>query len=120
MVKAYERALQKLWTGVCSIYVRETEVNPKNGRDETVEKVLAGRLPCRISFSSIASTQEDNDAALVQQSVKLFLSKDLSIPPGSKIIVMQEGRTAVYAKSGEAAVYRYHQEVPLELFKEYA
>ena len=45
---------------------------------------------------------------------------ELDIPAGSKIVVTQEGRTNEYQKSGEPAVYSFHQEVMLVPFERYA
>ena len=120
MVSVYQKALEKLWKGSCSVYIRELHVNPDNGRDEAVEVLLHENTPCRLSFSSISSTGQNERAATVQQATKLFLAKDIEIPPGSKLVVTQEGKTTAYAKSGSPAVYRYHQEIMLERFKEYA
>lgn len=120
MVSSYRNALQKLWDGSCDVYVRETRVNPANGRDEPVIVPVIRNVRCRLSFSSITSTSENSEAALVQQVVKLFLNKDVEIPPGSKIVVTQEGETRAYVRSGDPAVYRYHQEIMLERFKEWA
>lgn len=121
MVNSYQKALQKLWTGVCDVYVYDRDyINPANGRNEAKEVLKQQGVPCRLSFKAIPSTTDDNEAALVKQSVKLFFSKEVTIPPGAKLVVTQEGTTAAYAKSGRAAVYRYHQEIQLELFKEYA
>ena len=116
MTNAYQKALGKLWTGFCSVFVREVHINPDNGRDEAIEILLHEDIPCRLSFSSISSTGQNESAATVQQVVKLFLAKDIEIPPGSKLVVTQEGKTTAYAKSGSPAVYRYHQEITLEQF----
>ena len=120
MVKSYQNALRRLWDGLCDVYVLETAVNKANGRDEPTEVQKLHREPCRLSFSSISSTTEQDSAPLIQQSVKLFISKTVEIPAGSKIVVTQEGRTTAYARSGEPAVYSCHQEIPLVPFKEYA
>ena len=98
----------------------EAAVNKANGRDEPTEVQKLHGEPCRLSFSSISSTTEQDSAPLIQQSVKLFVSKTVEIPAGSKIVVTQEGRTTAYARSGEPAVYSCHQEIPLVPFKEYA
>ena len=111
MVKSYQDALWRLWDGLCDVYVLETAVNKANGRDEPMEVQKLHGEPCRLSFSSISSTTEQDSAPLIQQSVKLFVSK---------IVVTQEGRTTAYARSGEPAVYSCHQEIPLVPFKEYA
>lgn len=44
----------------------------------------------------------------------------MEIPEGAKITVTQNGATKDYVRSGKSAVYSCHQEVPLELFKEWA
>ena len=105
MVKSYQDALRRLWDGLCDVYVLETAVNKANGRDEPTEVQKLHGEPCRLSFSSISSTTEQDSAPLIQQSVKLFVSKTVEIPAGSKIVVTQEGRTTAYARSGEPAVY---------------
>lgn len=113
-------ALKKLWDGTCDVYVRKYVRNEKNGRDEPQEiKTIEGE-PCRLSFSSISNTTEEESAPLIQQTVKLFISKELDIPAGSKIVVTQEGRTNEYQKSGEPAVYSFHQEIMLIPFEKYA
>lgn len=109
MVKSYQDALRRLWDGLCDVYVLETAVNKANGRDEPTEVQKLHGEPCRLSFSSISSTTEQDSAPLIQQSVKLFVSKTVEIPAGSKIVVTQEGRTTAYARSGEPAVYSCHQ-----------
>lgn len=113
-------ALKRLWDGKCDVYVREYVRNESNGRDEPREvKAIEGE-PCRLSFSSISNTTEEESVPLIQQTVKLFISKELDIPAGSKIVVTQEGRTNEYQKSGEPAVYSFHQEIMLIPFKKYA
>lgn len=116
----HREAIMSIWTGLCSVYVRETKVNEANGRDEPIEVLKLENVPCRLSYKTIASTSENSEAELVHQAVKLFLLKEVEIPPGSKLVVTQEGKTAAYVKSGEAAVYSVHQEIMLELFKEWA
>ena len=59
-------------------------------------------------------------AAQVAQSVVLYIDPSVDIPEGSKITVTQNGVTRDYERSGKSAVYSCHQEVPLELFKEWA
>lgn len=120
MVSNYQKTLRKLWNGLCDIYIREVSINPVNGRNEAIEILKFQNQPCRLSFSSISSASESNSTALVQQTTKLFISKDIKIPPGSKIVITQEGETEVYQMSGKPAVYSCHQEVMLELFEEWA
>ena len=120
VMNGYEKALRKLWNGSCDVYTIETVRNQQNGRDEPTEVQIVCGEPCHLSFSSISSVTEQDSAPLVQQTVKLFLSKEVEIPAGSKIVVRQNDRETAYAKSGEPAVYHCHQEIPLVLFERYA
>lgn len=120
MVSSYQDALQKLWTGRCDVFVREDAVNPANGRNEPEEVLKLADVPCRISFQSIPAAVEQESAARLQQTVRLFLAREYLIPPGSKIVVRQNGAAGVYACSGEPAVYSCHQEIMLESFKGWA
>lgn len=117
---AYKKAVQSLWTGLATVTVRQGVLNPANGRTEPVEKVTASGLPCRISHKSVVSTEPNEEAAQVAQSVVLYIDPSVDIPEGSKITVTQNGMTRDYERSGKSAVYSCHQEVPLELFKEWA
>lgn len=112
---AYRKAVQRLWTGKATITVREGKVNEANGRTEPVERVTASDLPCRISFATVKSTEPDEEAARVVQTVTLYIDPSVEIPEGSKITITQNDVTGDYERSGKAAVYTCHQEVPLEL-----
>ena len=115
--KGYKKAIQSLWDGRATITVREGVLDERTGRTEPVERVTAAELPCRISFATIKSTEPDEEAARVAQTVTLYIDPDLVIPEGSKITVTQNQVTADYGRSGKAAVYTDHQEVPLELWE---
>ena len=103
-----------------TVTVRQGVLNPANGRTEPVEKVTASGLPCRISHQTVKTTEPTEEAALVAQTVTLYIDPSVDIPEGSKITVTQNGVTRDYERSGKPAVYTCHQEVPLELFKEWA
>lgn len=120
MVNAYGKALRRLWAGRCSVTIRKTRVNEANGRDEPYEETLFSDEPCRLSFSSLAAVSDSDEAAEVQQTVKLFLASGLGVPAGSKITVTQAGVTRAYTRSGETAFYSTHQEIMLEPFKRWA
>lgn len=118
MVKGHQNALQQLWVGLCDVYTTQTAENPDTGRDVTTEVLWLQNEPCRLSHSSVSTTSENNGAAQTQQVIKLFISKDVVIPPGSKLNITQCGKTAVYVDAGVAAVYSYHQEIVLNLEEE--
>lgn len=116
----YKKAVQSLWEGTATVTVREGMLDERTGRTEPVERVTASELPCRISFSAVKTTEPTEEAARVPQAVKLYIDPSVDIPEGSKITVTQKGVTADYERSGKAAVYTCHQEVPLELWEGWA
>ncbi len=118
--KGYNKAIQSLWDGRATITVREGVLDERTGRTEPVERVTASELPCRISFATVKSTEPDEEAARVAQTVTLYIDPSVVIPEGSKITVTQNQVTTDYERSGKAAVYTDHQEVPLELWEGWA
>lgn len=77
-------------------------------------------VPCHLSYSSTAPAAGSDTVTTAAQGIKLFLAPELVVPPGSRIEVTQHGRTESYAQSGKAAVYSSHQEILLELWRDYA
>lgn len=112
--------LQLLWKGVCDVIVQEKQQDPITKRTEFVPVTLYENEPCRLSYQSLNTTTEKNNVSEVIQVPKLFLSNEVMIPPGSKIIVTQNGRTTEFGNTGEPAVYSNHQEIIMELFKGWA
>lgn len=117
---AYKKAVQSMWTGKATVTVLVGKLNPANGRTEPTESVTVSDASCRISHTTVKSTQPSEEAAAVIQSVTLYIDPSVDIPEGSKVTVTQNGVTRDYMRSGKPAVYTNHQEIPLELFKEWA
>lgn len=111
------KALESLWKGTCTVWIREEIQNPVNKRTEFGEAAVYEDQPCKLSIETITTTNENNNAASVTQKVKLFIAPEVNIPAGSKITVTQNGKTADYEKSGEPGIYTNHQEISLDLFK---
>ena len=70
------------------------------------------------SISNNVSSKERDRFYVKYQTIKLFISPLVNVPPGSKITVTQNNQTQVYKSSGQPAVYTNHQEIELELFDE--
>lgn len=119
MVSAQRKALERLWKDRCTIYTQEKVKDPTTKLTDFEEKPLLQDQPCKLSFETLTSSTGD-PVATVSQSVKLFISPDVVIKAGSKIIVTQHGRTTEYSNSGVPAVYPTHQEIMLTLFKGWA
>jgi len=122
MVTAHRKALQRLWRDRCWIFHQVEETNPVTHLTSFVERPLLEDEPCKLSFETLTSTSGDHVAA-AGQSVKLFLSSNVEIPPGCKIVIRRfndPAREFVFSKSGLVGVFTSHQEIFLEPFKEYA
>ena len=117
---AYKKAVQGMWKGKATVTVLEGTLNPANGRTEPTESVTVSDAPCRISHTTVKSTQPSEEAATVAQSATLYIDPSVDIPEGSKVTVTQNGVTRDYERSGTPAVYSTHQEIPLELFRGWA
>lgn len=122
MVSAQRKALERLWKDRCTIYTQEKVKDPTTKLTDFEEKPLLQDQPCKLSFETLTSSSGDPVAA-ISQTVKLFLSPDVEIPAGCKIVVTRFNdleRQFTYSKSGEAGVFTNHQEIQLEPFKGYA
>ena len=84
--KAVRTALERLWKDRCSIFIREEVTDPVTHLTDSEEKPLLQDQPCKLSFETLTSTNGD-EVATAQQVVKLFLSPDVKVPAGCKIIV---------------------------------
>lgn len=116
------KALGRLWTDRCTVTVYDSVTDNITKRMSQVERVLVEDLPCRISYgvASSISSAGDGFASALTQEIKLILSQDVEIPPGSKINVSRGGVSTDYGRSGEPARYSNHQEITLELWKGWA
>lgn len=122
MVSAQRKALERLWKDRCTVYKREKVKDSTTKLTDFEEKPLFQDQPCKLSFETLNSSSGD-PVAVVSQTVKLFLSPDLEIPAGCKIVVTRFNdleRKFTYSKSGEAGVFTNHQEIQLVPFKGYA
>ena len=78
---AHKKAVQSLWVGKATVTVLDGVLNPANGRTEPQERILAADIRCRISHKSVVSTEPNEEAAQVAQSVVLY---GKGLPPERK------------------------------------
>lgn len=114
--KVTTNPLSALWTGKCTIYEYQDYTNEITHQTIQKEVPIIVDEPCRISYHQEQATNIKSGAAVVSQSIKLFIRPDLTINPGSVIEITQHGVTCKYKGSGQPAVYCNHQEIVLELY----
>lgn len=118
---AAKAAIEKFhYNDICTVseYKDITDTTTKITKKEEV--IVSKNIPCKLSFETIKNAEQTETATAISQVIKLFLSPDITINPGSKITVTNDGRTVEYKQSGEAAVYPSHQEIMLILFEGWA
>ena len=112
-------AIEKLYEDTCNIYTYEKITETNTGITRQVKKIYLENISCRVSFSNFPSTTDDEQAKLTQ-SIKLFLPSDILIKAGSYVSICRQGLITDYVCSGKPAMYKTHQEINLELYKDYA
>lgn len=112
--------LATLWVGKCTIYEFKDVTNPDTFQTTQEEVPVLVDEPCRLSYNFEQSTDIRSGAAVVSQSITLFIRPNLTIKPGSIIEITQNNVTERYCDSGQPAIYRNHQEIILELYKDNA
>lgn len=118
--KAARKALESTYEGVATVVEYKKVMNEETKLIELGEVVVLEEQPCKLSFSKLEATKQNNSSASVTQVTKLFISPNITINPGSKITVTQTGITTDYTCSGVPAVYPTHQEIVLELFERWS
>ena len=118
--RMHRKAIEATYDGTCRIYGMQSVKDPVTKVTRQEETLVQDGIACHLSYSSTALAAGSDTVTGVAQTIKLFLAPELVVPPGCRIEVTQQGRTESYAQSGKAAVYSSHQEILLEIWKEYA
>lgn len=119
-VAMVENPLAILWTGRCTIYEYQHTTDEETYQTTTALVPILENEPCRLSYNHEQSTDIRSGAAVVSQSITLFIRKDLKIKPGSVLEITQNDVTEKYKGSGKPAVYSNHQEIRLKLYEDNA
>ena len=112
-------AVESLYDGKCTI-TEHQKVRKENGSTGFQDVVVHEDVPCRLTYSTIKSTNPGDTASTLVQVVKVFLSPDIRVKPGSKMTITQNDVTTEYKSSGEPGLYKTHQEIILEIFERWS
>lgn len=110
--------LSALWIGKCTIYEYQPVTDPETY--QTVHNLVAvfENEPCRLSYQKEQSTDISSGAAIISQSIILFIRPDITVKEGSVIEITQHGVITRYKGSGKPTIYTNHQEIVLELYED--
>lgn len=115
-----ENPLAILWNGKCTIYEYEHTKDEETFQTTAKLVPILENEPCRLSYNHEQATNIQSGAAVVSQSITLFIRNDLVIKPGSVIEITQNGVTEKYKGSGQPAVYSNHQQIILQIYEDKA
>lgn len=110
-ISLQRKILEKTYEAICTI--KNMKSIKVEGETTTQEIVVVENQPCALSHSSNTYANQGSVQAEVSQTVKLFLAPEIEVKPGSKITVVQHGRTYNLEASSLPAVYSTHQEINL-------
>lgn len=113
MMDKTRKAIEMMYRDRCTIVEYQPTKDPITKRTNNKEVVVLENQPCKLSYKNIASAT-DGKVAKLTQTIKLFISPNINIKAGSKLIINNKE----YIRSGESAIYPSHQEVILEIFKD--
>ncbi|MBG0219984.1 hypothetical protein I4O96_13080 [Clostridioides difficile] len=114
------KAIEMMYRDKCTIVEYQPTKDPITKLTNNKEVVALENQPCKLSYKNIASAT-DGKVAKLTQTIKLFISPNVNIKAGSKLIITNQNNvTKEYVRSGESAIYPNHQEVILELLEDKA
>lgn len=111
-LKIAKEAIEKTYIGSCSISSSVKKI--EEGQTKISFECICENQPCALSQKQLNSAEQTDINAKVDYTAKLFIAPEIVIQPGSKIIVVQEGRTYNFKASGKPFVYGTHQEIMLQ------
>lgn len=119
MLAGMREAAEMLYTGSMDVMEYQAVENEETGITEHREVTVLEDIPCRLSYSGAATVTDGNAAENVQE-IRVYYAPEVSVRPGSKLVVRQNGTEAAYRASGVPRCYASHNEVALEYFERWA
>ena len=112
------KLIESQYDSLCDVIEYKSVKGEDNITRKKEVKVIESQK-CRISFSK---TNITNQSGAAEQSivVKLFISPDITINPGSKLVIKKGTHEETYSNSGIPARYETHQEIMLKNFERWA
>lgn len=121
MYDAVRKIMESQYEDFCDIVERQKTGQKEHGVDIYKEVTTYHEQPCKLSYKMIKNNDAGDLTSSLKQEVEIFLSPDVTVNPGSKIIVTHVGLPAMtYANSGLPAVHPTHQEVILVPFRRWS
>lgn len=114
------KVIESRYEDICDIIEYQDIYNDKTKQTKKQEVTIHNNQPCQLSYKTISNDEETETGAKKVQITELFISPDIKINSGSKIVVTHKGVKTAYKNSGEQAIYNTQQTIILELFDKWS
>lgn len=114
MIAAERAALESTYEGLCTVSEMKDVKDPVSGKTRQEPVVVFADEPCGLSQSTLPSATQTVTSDRVEYDAKLFISPDVTIKPGSRITVQQNGMNFEGEQAGKPFRYPTHQEIKLK------
>lgn len=119
-MKKARKAIEDRYEDTCNIIELQPVYNANTKKTIPTEVMVHEELSCQLSYKTVTNNEETDTGAKKIQIVELFISPDIKINPGSKIVVTHKGIETAYKNSGEPSIYNTQQTIVLELFEKWS
>lgn len=115
--KLQKRAIESLYHHTCTIIEEVQEKDEIKKVFRPISREVYKDIPCRLS-SLTQNAKKEELIASAKNRAKLFLSNEVQIKEGSKVLVNAYGRVFECSLSSTTFFYSTHQEVEVLIQKE--
>lgn len=112
--KYMSKAYRLLYEHSCTTFEYRDIKDPITKITTSQEVEVLKDEPCRLSYENVVHTNQTESTNVVKQVIKLFISPDVHINEGSKILIKHDGKIEEFRNSGRPALYSSNQEIILE------
>ncbi|MEK5415881.1 ABC transporter ATP-binding protein [Paenibacillus sp. FSL L8-0708] len=116
-VELERAAIESTYEGLATVYEMQDVKDPVTKKTQQQLVMVLEAEPCGLSQSSLPAATQTVTADQVNYDAKLFLSPDVTIKPGSRITVQQNGMEFKGEQAGQPFRYATHQEIKLREVK---
>lgn len=118
-IRTWKVYSDKLKTDTMTVYNFEPVLDEESGITDFKLVPVLTDVPCRIANQDKQSATE-NEPARVPKSIRITVSNDIDIKPGSIIELLIDGEKVKYKQSGQEHINDVRKSIPLEIYEEHA
>jgi hypothetical protein len=113
-IPAERAAIESTYEGLATVYEMQNVKDPGNPEDAATTGYDVGSRAVRTLSNLLPASTQTVTVNQVDYDAKLFISPDVTINPGSRITVVQNGMVFEGEQAGKPFRYPTHQEIKLK------